>query len=129
MVSLDEINREYQRLTCPICKQLLKEASFLRCGHEFCESCISRWLLSSNANGCPICRRSAYPSDIKPCILIRSIITKIESDQRNQFNFQSATPLAREIDTAIRIHIIVQNLRDGIKKAIIDVMRPDGNSG
>jgi hypothetical protein len=58
----------------------------------------------------------ACPDDIKTCFLIRSIITEFE-DQRSQINFlsaKSATPLAREIDTVIRIRKTLQNLRDGI---------------
>lgn len=96
--------------TCPICRQFFNNASFIaRCGHEYCQSCISRWL--NKKCTCPTCRGPAFHEDIKPCYLIRSIFFKVESEQRNECEFLSSRLSDKERDTAIRLQKILKTLQ------------------
>lgn len=45
--------------TCPICLNDNREntkIAKLACGHEFHESCVTRWLEENLESGCPLCR-------------------------------------------------------------------------
>jgi len=51
---------------CPICTEpLTKAVTKLSCGHTFCPTCITIWLLQkeSGAQTCPVCRNTGGPRD------------------------------------------------------------------
>eukprot|EP00986_Skeletonema_menzelii_P014971 scaffold10708_cov164-Skeletonema_menzelii.AAC.5 len=78
---------------CPICLDIFKDASNLRrCGHDFCNSCISRWLSTNNT--CPVCRDRADPGDVLPSRLLRIF-----------FSFVNLHAAATESDAAKRLRI------------------------
>ena len=64
---------EAEQFYCPICNELMTDGVYLKkCGHNFCSSCISNWLMTRRRKkSCPICRHDACAEDIKPCRLIR----------------------------------------------------------
>ncbi|CAM0876147.1 unnamed protein product [Alopecurus aequalis] len=44
------------RLTCPLCQDLLREASaFVECGHTFCRECIMNKIEDEEIDACPVC--------------------------------------------------------------------------
>jgi hypothetical protein len=54
---------------CAICSEEYSEINAkitLKCKHEFCESCITKWINKSNT--CPTCRRSITLSDLEDAI-------------------------------------------------------------
>ena len=63
-----------ERFSCPICNEIMMDGVYLsQCGHNFCSSCISTWLLTQRENTCPLCRQEAHGSDITPCSFVRFI--------------------------------------------------------
>lgn len=95
-------DNDINAFTCPICHEFYRDASFIaRCGHEFCHSCISSWLHTKNT--CPTCRGPAFPEELKPCYFFRSILRKIELDQRNDSASQSLSLSDRERDRGVRL--------------------------
>jgi len=53
-------------LKCGITSELMVEPVNLACGHEFSKKAISKWL--SKNESCPICRKKATISQIRPAI-------------------------------------------------------------
>ena len=49
-----------ERLTCPICQLAMKEPQLTRCGHHFCECCLTESL--KRACSCPVCREELKAS-------------------------------------------------------------------
>lgn len=69
---------------CPICFEILDEATMVKqCGHEFCRGCIDTWLTTHGV--CPVCREITSRNDIKPCHLMRLIISQLQP-QRQQLS-------------------------------------------
>ena len=63
------------RFYCPVCNEIMMDGVYLkRCGHNFCSSCISNWLLTRKENTCPVCRHDAHAGDITPCSLVRFVL-------------------------------------------------------
>jgi hypothetical protein len=44
---------EEKSLTCPICREDVDKVRITNCKHDFCDSCLNKWL--SKNNSCPIC--------------------------------------------------------------------------
>ncbi len=86
-------------LYCPICNDIMMDGMFLsRCGHNFCYSCISRWL--PTANTCPVCscRHASCFEDIEPCLMTRFVIW---TAQHRHGNLRQAT-MQSENETSTR---------------------------
>ena len=53
-------------MSCPICLESCVRISTLSCGHEFCNSCITRWS-SEYTGSCPLCRASLSIASTRYC--------------------------------------------------------------
>jgi hypothetical protein len=55
-------------LVCPVCLELMADKSpkALKCGHTFCQECISRIGLINGKLPCPICRQKSKMSELRP---------------------------------------------------------------
>ena len=42
--------------TCAICYEEIENKKRLKCKHEFCKDCITRWVETKSEATCPICR-------------------------------------------------------------------------
>lgn len=60
-------------VVCSICHGVMQDASFIDCGHTFCQSCITSAV--RNDARCPMCRADFY--DIRPALLVRQWIKKL----------------------------------------------------
>jgi len=49
-------------LSCTICTKILTDTRVIKCGHSFCEKCITDWI--NLKNNCPICKESAKADEI-----------------------------------------------------------------
>lgn len=69
-----------EEFKCSICLCVLREATQLNCEHLFCKECITTFLETSpNTKFCPIDRKPASLSDLKPAhVSVRNIISKLE---------------------------------------------------
>jgi E3 ubiquitin-protein ligase RNFT1 len=48
---------------CPICQDPPREPLQLRCGHVFCDTCISEWL--ERELTCPMCRSAVHQDQLQ----------------------------------------------------------------
>jgi hypothetical protein len=45
-----------EQFSCAVCKLLMYEPVTTNCGHNFCKSCLSKWIKKSKKSTCPVCR-------------------------------------------------------------------------
>ncbi|XP_054980281.1 E3 ubiquitin-protein ligase TRIM38-like [Sorex araneus] len=74
-----------EKVTCPICLELMTEPVMIDCGHIYCRSCILENLenqqqqLPSGGNfHCPVCRAQFQRENIRPSKQLESIIDTIK---------------------------------------------------
>ena len=60
-------------VTCKVCDRLLYEPYALACGHTYCYSCLSEWLVTSHKKTCPDCR-AAVTEQPTPNYIIRELV-------------------------------------------------------
>ncbi|TWW68717.1 E3 ubiquitin-protein ligase RBBP6 [Takifugu flavidus] len=64
-----------ESLLCPICKDLMVDATVTPCcGNSFCDGCARMLLLKSGDNTCFTCNKSVSPDDLVPYPALRWII-------------------------------------------------------
>ena len=68
-----DIEAMRQIVTCKICHRLLYEPYSLACGHTYCYSCLSQWLVDSRKKTCPDCRAAVHQQPT-PSYLIRELV-------------------------------------------------------
>ncbi|KAJ3736235.1 hypothetical protein DFJ43DRAFT_1150551 [Lentinula guzmanii] len=89
---------EYQRLTCPICLDLMKKPHLLSCGHVFCYRCICRHAQHAhdkerNAE-CPTCRDIIGYFTPLPCYILNESVAQIASMAEHEVVTKDDQPLA-----------------------------------
>ncbi|KAJ3780652.1 hypothetical protein GGU11DRAFT_761001 [Lentinula aff. detonsa] len=89
---------EYQRLTCPICLDLMKKPHLLSCGHVFCYRCICRHAQHAhdkerNAE-CPTCRDIIGYFTPLPCYILNESVAQIASMAEHEVFTKDDQPLA-----------------------------------
>ena len=62
-----------QLITCKICHRLLYEPYSLSCGHTYCYSCLSQWLVGTHKKTCPDCR-AVVTQQPTPSYVIRELV-------------------------------------------------------
>lgn len=62
-----------QLVTCKICDRLLYEPYALSCGHTYCYSCLSQWLVSNRKKTCPDCR-AVITQQPTPSYIIKELV-------------------------------------------------------
>ncbi|CAI5767993.1 zinc-binding protein A33-like isoform X1 [Podarcis lilfordi] len=71
-----------QDLTCSVCLDVFTEPVLLRCGHCFCQECItSSWDSQGGAPSCPDCRAPCPDRHFTPSHLLRNLAQKAREDQ------------------------------------------------
>ena len=68
-----DIDAMRQIVTCKICHRLLYEPYSLACGHTYCYSCLSQWLVDGRKKTCPDCR-AVVNQQPTPSYLIRELV-------------------------------------------------------
>ncbi|XP_030849508.1 uncharacterized protein LOC115927581 [Strongylocentrotus purpuratus] len=87
-----------QCLNCPMCLDVLKNATLLSCGHSFCRGCLEAYdkqLKDLNHIVCPVCRKS----------------TKLDQER-----VAGLTPnfLAKGLKDLLKVDVIAQSQEDGL---------------
>ncbi|KAF2481018.1 hypothetical protein BDY17DRAFT_300577 [Neohortaea acidophila] len=60
-------------VTCKICARMLYEPFALSCGHTYCYSCLSTWLVSNKKKTCPDCRANITQQPT-PSYIVRELV-------------------------------------------------------
>jgi Ubiquitin-conjugating enzyme/Zinc finger, C3HC4 type (RING finger) len=60
-------------LLCVVCLNVLEDASWLKCGHTFCDGCIE----DLRSDSCPTCRKRDVKKNALPNILIRGLVDNL----------------------------------------------------
>jgi hypothetical protein len=68
-----DIDAMRQIVTCKICHRLLYEPYSLACGHTYCYSCLSQWLVDGRKKTCPDCR-AVVTQQPTPSYLVRELV-------------------------------------------------------
>lgn len=68
-----DIDAMRQLVTCKICDRLLYEPYSLSCGHTYCYSCLSQWLVSNRKKTCPDCR-AVITQQPTPSYIVRELV-------------------------------------------------------
>ena len=74
---------------CPLCQNMVSSPKWIPlCGHFFCEYCIDSSLVK--ANECPTCSVPAGPTDVKPFLQLRDLLSSFMHINRshNEYNEQ-----------------------------------------
>ncbi|XP_072256066.1 nuclear factor 7, ovary-like isoform X2 [Pyxicephalus adspersus] len=57
-----------EELKCPICWEIYKDPVSLKCGHSFCQDCITRQLITQKGSGCYSCPQCKQESQEWPTL-------------------------------------------------------------
>ncbi|EPY80451.1 tripartite motif-containing protein 5-like [Camelus ferus] len=71
-----------EKVTCPICLELLTETRSLDCGHTFSQACITANNKESKTgqegeSSCPLCRVSYEPKNLRPNRHVANIVERL----------------------------------------------------
>ena len=78
-------------LSCPVCLDVLEEASTIPCGHLFCKACIHEYE-SSYGGTCPVCRQPFSRRSIATAATAQAMVALLARAARDRATF-SPPPL------------------------------------
>ncbi|CAO2636284.1 E3 ubiquitin-protein ligase TRIM31 [Lemmus lemmus] len=70
--------KQWENVTCPICKKILQDPVTIDCGHNFCLQCINQVGKTTNILQCPLCKLPVNKNTFKANKLLASIAKKIK---------------------------------------------------
>ena len=68
-----DVDTMRQLVTCKICDRLLYEPYALSCGHTYCYSCLTQWLVQHRKVTCPDCRK-VIREQPTPSYIVRELV-------------------------------------------------------
>ena len=74
---------------CPICFELISEATITRCGHTYCSKCIQKSIECNKK--CPKCNQSLTIQETFPNFLLNELISKHNEEQNEKMRLFSAS--------------------------------------
>jgi len=72
-------------MLCTICFELIEDKVHTNCNHEFCRTCLAKWIETDNHchNNCPLCRTPLIPLWRQwPRLFTRTITRKVSARER-----------------------------------------------
>lgn len=84
--------------SCPICFELINEATITRCGHTYCSKCIQKSIEINKK--CPKCNQSLTTEQTFPNFLLNELISKYTLEQQEKDRLFSASQSLDENDPA-----------------------------
>lgn len=93
-----KISKTEDFLRCPICFELIFEATITRCGHTFCHKCIQKSIEINKK--CPKCNQILTTEQLFPNYLLNELITKSQMEQEEKNRLFSASQSNEENDPA-----------------------------
>ncbi len=115
-LSIDQIRKLKECLTCSLCKKLFYYPITLHCQDTFCQSCLKLNSLKNKANNCPKCKKHAFVPPIhnfKIWELINQIFPKEVSDRGKEIEKNMPKLTDEEL---VKEEIIKNNWRDIVNK-------------
>lgn len=84
--------------SCPICFELISEATITRCGHTYCSKCIQKSIEMNKK--CPKCNQTLTSDQTFPNFLLNELISKYTQEQHEKERIFSASQSLDENDPA-----------------------------
>ncbi|KAF5925201.1 tripartite motif-containing protein 10 isoform X1 [Diceros bicornis minor] len=83
MASAASVSSLADEVNCPICQGTLREPVTIDCGHNFCHSCLIRYLEipapeADEPTTCPLCKEPFRPGSFRPNWQLASVVENIE---------------------------------------------------
>ncbi|XP_059186217.1 E3 ubiquitin-protein ligase TRIM39-like [Centropristis striata] len=71
-------------LSCPVCRDILKDPVLLSCSHSFCKDCVQRWWGEKQMQECPVCMKCSSKSRTPHNLVLKNLCETflLETDQR-----------------------------------------------
>ncbi|XP_051718737.1 tripartite motif-containing protein 16-like [Ctenopharyngodon idella] len=84
------ISVDQNRLTCPVCLDLLNDPVTIPCGHSYCMSCITNSWNQREIYRCPLCNHTFNPRPV----LHKNVVFAELVEELKKTSLQAATPAA-----------------------------------
>lgn len=84
--------------SCPVCFEVISEATITRCGHTYCSKCIQRSIEINKK--CPKCNQSLTSDQTFPNFLLNELITKYTLEQQEKERLFSTSQSLDAVDPA-----------------------------
>ncbi|KAJ1125824.1 hypothetical protein NDU88_004242 [Pleurodeles waltl] len=65
-------------LTCTVCQQLFQDPVLLKCGHNFCQTCIDGVCVGRVLGSCPLCRAYFCRGDYTPIMALARLVERMK---------------------------------------------------
>ena len=115
-LTIDQISKLKNLLTCFICKKLLYHPITLNCQDTFCQSCLKIHNIKNKSNTCPKCKKHAFVPPVhnfKVWELMNHIFSKELIDRGKEIEISMPKLTEEEI---IKEEIIKNHWRDIVNK-------------
>uniref|UniRef100_A0A3Q4MHR7 RING-type domain-containing protein n=1 Tax=Neolamprologus brichardi TaxID=32507 RepID=A0A3Q4MHR7_NEOBR len=71
------IQLDQEKLSCPVCLDLLKDPVTIPCGHSYCMTCIKKYWDEKVTHSCPQCKKT-FPS--RPVLVKNTMLAELVDD-------------------------------------------------
>ncbi|XP_030829516.1 tripartite motif-containing protein 26-like [Strongylocentrotus purpuratus] len=101
-------------LVCPVCIDIIEDATILNCGHTFCRECLEEIYISGVRLSCPVCRAKTTLTVKGVEGLPRNvIINSLADDYQKSLNSAKACPFHKEHEKEFfcqecKVHICIR---------------------
>lgn len=102
----------WEDVSCSICLDTLDNPVSIKCGHNFCHQCLSKYwdevLAEGEVTQCPECRQPCARDHVMPDTRLRRMVEKII--EMEQVRPQASLPSQQPCSGPLQSHCLVQGL-------------------
>lgn len=69
-------------LTCTLCQELFQDPVLLKCGHNFCRTCIDGVCVGRVVGSCPACKANFIHGDHRPIMALARLVERVKEDSQ-----------------------------------------------
>ncbi|XP_078508686.1 zinc-binding protein A33-like isoform X2 [Lissotriton helveticus] len=67
-------------LTCKLCQGLFQNPVLLKCGHDFCRTCIDGACVGRVIGSCPVCKANFIRGDHRPIMALARLVERVKEE-------------------------------------------------